>query len=194
MQLVEQRLRRTISSAYASPLSLNYRARVTRVTENGRLCYYRPRTHLEVQVDHCEIARPEINTVIKRMHLPFQKRRLRGNSLERLRGHCGGARQKQARYVEKQLKDWDFPKLGIQGLYVNKHHVYGIKRTVLNVMGVEHQFGPSTFYQVNLEINQLLVMEVNRIVREYSPSAVLDLFSGAGNLSLPLAKPAERSP
>ena len=38
VQLIEQKLRRSISSAYASPLSLNYRARVhLRVTENGRL-------------------------------------------------------------------------------------------------------------------------------------------------------------
>jgi 23S rRNA (uracil1939-C5)-methyltransferase len=92
------------------------------------------------------------------------------------------------RGVEEQVLDWDWRKMGIHGLYINHHHVLGIRRTVLKVEGMEFRLGPKTFYQVNLEVNDLLVKEVVKQAEKYEPTAVLDLFSGAGNLSLPLAK------
>jgi len=189
-QVIEQRLRREINEVYASPLSLNYRARISlRVNESGRLCYYRPRSHLEVPVETCSIARPEINAVIQR--LPSMPR---GTESVDLRSNGSSVivvlhtAPKSVRYVEKHVRDWDWKKMGIHGLYINTHHVFGLRKTVMEIMGVEHQLGPKTFYQVNLEINQLLVMDVARKVEKYEPTAVLDLFSGAGNLSLPLAK------
>ena len=59
--------------------------------------------------------------------------------------------------------------------------------THLMVAGIQHRLSPSTFYQVNLEINAALVQDVKNLVVQESPTAVLDLFSGAGNLSLPIA-------
>jgi tRNA/tmRNA/rRNA uracil-C5-methylase (TrmA/RlmC/RlmD family) len=46
--------------------------------------------------------------------------------------------------------------------------------------------GPTTFFQVNLELNELLVSAVLERVRARQPHAVLDLFAGAGNFGLPL--------
>ena len=54
--------------------------------------------------------------------------------------------------------------------------------------GVTHGVSPSSFYQVNLEVNDRLVERVGRATRQYSPTVVLDLYAGIGNLSLPLAK------
>jgi 23S rRNA (uracil1939-C5)-methyltransferase len=189
-QSIEQRMRRDLNAVYASPRSLNYRARINlRVTEAGQLCYYRPRTHQEVPVDTCTIARDEINVVIQA--LPSIPR-----GVENVEFRSNGSavivvlhtKRKAARYVEKQTREWPWQKMGIHGLYVNVHHVLGIRKTVMEVMGVKHQLGPKTFYQVNLEVNQLLALEVARIAESYAPTAILDLFSGAGNLSLPLAK------
>ena len=55
----------------------------------------------------------------------------------------------------------------------------------LSVADVTHRL-PATFYQVNLEINAL-VGDVLTMVEALEPTAILDLFSGAGNLSMPLA-------
>jgi 23S rRNA (uracil1939-C5)-methyltransferase len=189
-QSIEQRFRRELDAVYASPRSLNYRARINlRVTEAGRLCYYRPRTHQEVPVDACAIARDEINHVIQA--LPSIPR-----GVENVEFRSNGSavivvlhvKRKATRYVEKHVLDWHWQEMGIHGLYINAHHVLGIRKTLLEVMGIKHQLGPKTFYQVNLEVNQLLAMEVSRLVESYAPTAILDLFSGAGNLSLPLAK------
>ena len=187
---VEQRLRREIQEVYSSPNSLNYRARVTfRVDDKGRLCYYRPRTHIAVPVESCAVARAEINTAIARFE-PLPK------SIQAVEFRSNGeqvivvfqAPPKQVPRIEKALKEWSWPKKGVHGVFINKHHVYGLKKTTLEVCGVKHLLGPNTFYQVNLEVNELLVMEVSRLVNEYNPKAVLDLFSGAGNLSFPLAQ------
>jgi hypothetical protein len=52
--------------------------------------------------------------------------------------------------------------------------------------GKRRDVGPSTFFQVNLELNELLVSAVLERVRARQPHAVLDLFAGAGNFGLPL--------
>ncbi len=46
---------------------------------------------------------------------------------------------------------------------------------------------PRSFFQVNLEVNELLVQAVVAAVVEASPERVLDLYSGIGNLTLPIA-------
>ena len=189
-QSVEQRLRQEVTAVYASPYSLNYRARISlRVSKTGKLCYYRPRSHLEVPIDTCVIARDEINVVIR--SLPAMPKGTEGVEFRSNGTHVivvMKVKRNAARHVEKFVLDWDWQQMGIHGLYINNHHVYGIRKTVLEVMGVTHHLGPKTFYQVNLEINQILAMEVARIAESYEPKAILDLFSGAGNLSLPLAK------
>ena len=189
-QSVEQRLRREIHKVVSSPSPLNYRARINlRVGAEGRLCYYRPRSHIEVPVDACAVARPEINHAIQRF-LPLP------SSVQSVEFRSNGhhvivvlrAPPKQTRRIEKHLAEWDWKAMGIHGAFINKHSLFGLKKTVLEVAGIEHHLGPHTFYQVNLGINELLVKEVKRIAEEYNPSAILDMFSGAGNLSLPLAK------
>ena len=187
---VEQRLRREIQEVYASPNSLNYRARVTfRVDEKGRLCYFRPRTHIAVPVESCAVARPEINAAIARFDpLPkgIQSVEFRSNGEHVI--VVFQAPPKQVSRIERALSEWSWLKKGVHGVFINRHHIYGLKKTTLEVCGVKHLLGPNTFYQVNLEINELLVMEVTRLVSEYKPTAILDLFSGAGNLSFPLAQ------
>ena len=188
---VEQRLRREIREVYSSPNSLHYRARVTfRLDDKGRLCYYRPRTHIAVPVDACAVARPEINRAIRRFDpLPkaIQSVEFRSNGEQVI--VVFQTPPKRVPIVEKALRDWSWVKKGVHGVFINKHHIYGLKKTTLEVCGVKHLLGPNTFYQVNLEVNELLVMEISRLVGEYNPTAVLDLFSGAGNLSFPLAQP-----
>jgi 23S rRNA (uracil1939-C5)-methyltransferase len=189
-QSIEQRLRQDVNTVYASPLSLNYRARINlRVSKAGELCYYRPRSHLEVPVDTCVIARAEINHVI--LALPPMPK-----GVESVEFRSNGThvivvikvKRNAARAVEKYVLDWDLGRMGIHGLYINAHHAFGIRKTVLEVMGITHHLGPKTFYQVNLEVNQILAKEVARIAESYDSKAILDLYSGAGNFSLPLAK------
>jgi len=65
--------------------------------------------------------------------------------------------------------------------------LHGDPRIELQVCDLALRFGPQSFYQVNLEVNQLLADRILAWVTLIQPSAALDLFGGAGNLSLPLA-------
>ena len=58
----------------------------------------------------------------------------------------------------------------------------------LSVGDLRLRASPRTFYQVNLELNAVLVDLVVAAVREARPQRTLDLYAGNGNFTLPLAR------
>jgi 23S rRNA (uracil1939-C5)-methyltransferase len=65
--------------------------------------------------------------------------------------------------------------------------IRGDPRLDLTVCGVRHRISPRSFFQVNLEVNALLVQRVTDHLMALKPSGVLDLYGGIGNLSFPAA-------
>jgi 23S rRNA (uracil1939-C5)-methyltransferase len=131
------------------------------------------------------VARPEINAVLARMPpLPPEVRtvelRSDGNRVV-VSLHAPG------RGASPDLWAFQPEALGIAGLALNGGPRTGDCRSYLSVAGIDHAHSPSTFFQVNLAVNALLVQRVLEEVRASDPSGVLDLYAGAGNLSLPLA-------
>ena len=66
------------------------------------------------------------------------------------------------------------------------------KELYYSVDGVTIKFLPQDFIQVNSYINQFIIDKVIGYIRRYNSVQVLDLFSGLGNISLPVAKHVER--
>jgi 23S rRNA (uracil1939-C5)-methyltransferase len=66
--------------------------------------------------------------------------------------------------------------------------LFGDPVLTLTSQGLPLRASPAVFYQVNLEVNALLVNYVCDQVRQLNPTRVLDLFSGLGNFGLPLAQ------
>ncbi len=58
--------------------------------------------------------------------------------------------------------------------------------------GVSYDFKPTDFVQINAAINQAMVSRVISLLELDSGSAVLDLYCGLGNFTLPLARRAGR--
>jgi 23S rRNA (uracil1939-C5)-methyltransferase len=56
--------------------------------------------------------------------------------------------------------------------------------------GVELEFRPGDFTQVNFEVNRLMVARAVELLRPQPHERVLDLFCGLGNFTLPLARRA----
>jgi 23S rRNA (uracil1939-C5)-methyltransferase len=56
--------------------------------------------------------------------------------------------------------------------------------------GIELEFGPTDFTQVNAEINRQMVLRVLQLLAPGPTHRVLDLFCGLGNFTLPLARHA----
>jgi len=195
-RFVERALNRPPDSIIKSPSCVAYRARVTmRPDDHGVVGYFRPKTHQHVPITHCSIARPEINAILKVLP-PLPKGvveiELRSNGTSvvvvmRTRRRHGPSKGQRGRGTLTKQHLSRFTDIDLAGIVVDDQTIYGDPVTRLNVSGITHELGPSTFYQVNLEVNELLVSTVKTIITDLSPSRVLDLYSGAGNLSLPLA-------
>ena len=183
---VERLLHLPVLDYHESPRRLGYRARIDLTRgPSGQLGYRAHRSHVSIPVSNCPIARPEINVVLEQIgEVP--------RAVERVSLRSDGTRV----VVHAQCKDknrgrvkaWISTLEHIDAdLAVNGRGVHGDPTTHLKVSGISHRLSPSTFYQVNLEVNERLVADVVDHVVSRAPSAVLDLFSGAGNLSMPLA-------
>jgi len=190
-------LERDLDEVTASPRSLGYRARIALKTDdNGRLGYHRPRSHEWLAVPACAIARPELNDVLDTLPpLPGiptvalrsdGKRVVLAASLRRR-----GARRPDRKAVGRAtdlLRSIDLQATSLSGVALDGRPVAGDCTLRLTVHGIEHQLGPGSFFQVNLEANELLVGRVVHEVMSRRPQTLLDLYAGAGNLSFPIAQ------
>ena len=179
-------LRSEVTGMIASPLEKNYRARVSmRFNSEGQPCYNQPGSHTLIPVRECTKADARINraladfpnipTNLKAVEFRSNRDQLQIN----LRSHKG------KRPSNSQLK----PLLAVaDSVALDGQVVLGLPLLPLNVLGAEHRLHPQTFYQVNLEVNELLVHEVVSRVIDAEPKSVLDLYSGAGNFSIPLVQ------
>lgn len=183
---VERQLNLPVVEFVPSPRTTGYRSRIELTPDsNGILGYRAPRSHEPVAVCHCPVARPEINDVLAQLTpapVLTQRVALRSNGRDVVL-HAR-AKDKHRGVVRRWLDG--LAHLNIP-LALNGRGVLGDPTTVLSVAGVTHRLSPATFYQVNLEINARLVEDVISMVESLKPAGVLDLFSGAGNLSMPLA-------
>ena len=176
-----------IAELIEAPETEGYRARIEMTPgPDGRLGYRSHRSHSSVAVDRCAVARPEINALIPKIgNVPsfIQRVALRsdGTSVS-MHIRCKDKHRNRAQNWMKSMEHLNVP------LALNGRGVYLDPSIRLKVSGILHKLSPSTFYQVNLSINERLVADVVETVLDLKPSGVLDLFSGAGNFSLPLAK------
>ena len=179
----------------AAPDELAYRHRIRLHAERGRLGYLRPRSHQIVEIEHCAIALPELSAVLPAVRRLVRRLATRVETVDLVANGRGGV------VVVLRARRWrpaDEPVLA--ALVRTESLVTGIRaddRRGSHVVGdptVVVEGPPGTpprrqragsFTQVNPTANRLLIATV----LAFAPPAhrVLDLFCGAGNLSLPLA-------
>jgi len=183
---VERTLGQPLDAVHASPLELGYRARLTLGRGAEGACVFRQAgSHNEIAIRACPVARPEIGAVLARMPpLPPEVRTVE------LRSDGDGvvvSLYAPGRGASPDLSAFQPEALGVAGLALNGGPRAGDCRSHLSVAGIEHAHSPSTFFQVNLDVNECMVGRVVKEARASQPAGVLDLYAGAGNLSLPLA-------
>lgn len=184
LDLLRRGLGREPDGFVASPRPLGYRARVTfTVGADGALGYQAAGSHAQVPVARCAVARDEINAALELLRAQAPDLR----PISRLELRSDGAR-----VVLSAESSHEAPARGLLSRLplasaLNGRTVQGDPGLTLTVGGVTHQIGPRSFYQVNLEVNALLVEAVRDAVLARAPGHVLDLYAGIGNLSLPLA-------
>ena len=171
-----------------SPRSKAHRARV-KLALRGSAVGYRPgRSHDIVEVTHCGVARPEVNEALAELRSRLQS--IENPCLESVELRSNGDR---VVFAFESTRRGHLPRELLEALEplgdvaVNGRRLVGDPRLDLSVCGVSLQAGPRAFYQVNLEVNALLVAHIVDAVAEAQPQRVLDLYGGIGNLGLPIA-------
>ena len=183
-------LKRTLSLDHLdwidSPLSTHYRSRIRlRADKHGQLGYFKAKSHTHVPIPQCAIAHHCINDildVLPALTFPAKSVEFRSNgdsvvaNIHSLKGR---------RPDKRQIEQWagnHFAGIGLDG-----HMMIGDCTTKLNVCGIEHHLSLNSFYQVNLEVNELLVNTLSEWVLTHNPTQVLDLYCGAGNIGAAIA-------
>ncbi|MCO4743942.1 MAG: class I SAM-dependent RNA methyltransferase [Proteobacteria bacterium] len=166
-----------------SPRAIGHRARMKVGLKDQQVGYRRARSHDIVNIDVCRIARPEVVDALNRLRswleehgpLPFPEVEIRSDGERAVYAFEGSRRN-----VPSTLAS-------IGDVAVGGRSVFGDATLTLNVLGLELRASPPSFYQVNLEGNELLAGFVRDTVLASNPARVLDLYAGIGNLDLSLA-------
>jgi 23S rRNA (uracil1939-C5)-methyltransferase len=185
-----------------APHEWGYRHRIRlHVGSGGEFGYMEPRSHRIVEIDACTVADPLLSALLAplRRLLPALATRLR--SLELLTNGRGGV-------VVLATADDRFCEADADTIVRFLHDDTRVAAVQLAGRGWKRSFGdptimvvpdpaaprirqrPGSFTQVNAEANRLLVQTV--VALAAPATRVLDLFCGAGNLSLPLAHAGAR--
>jgi len=198
--IVERGFRKVgIDEEVPLPLSVPHRAgsraRVQlRLDDAGRFIMYARGSHDPVEPPIDQMARPAIVSVAPAVEAWFHAHAELAAFIERVEFRTNDERvvlaltPKPRKSIPSRRLDGLVGCLGSGGaVAVGNRVVAGEPKLDFQVDGLSLCFSPKTFFQVNPDANRQIVAMVRRWVRALNPEHVLDLFAGAGNLSIPLA-------
>ena len=172
----------------ASPESLGYRRRARLTVQKGRIGFLRRQSHQVVPVSHCPLLVPALNETLAAIEkgLPLAgldeiELQAGGGVLVVLRGG------KFTPHVARAFFEAHQPLLRGVVLYTLEGRCcFGIDHLIYPYQERTIQVSDRAFVQVNGLVNQLMI---EHLLRQVSPTeTVLELHSGTGNFTLPLAR------
>ncbi len=190
-------------SVVPSSKPYDYRIRVQLKVKGRTMGYYRERSHRIVDVEHCPISHPLVNQIIQRLRedlarlSPIEGVEINvspeeGRGVLLLHPHSYAPRTE--RFIKDLLHGQPTLK-GVAAAQKDGLHVAGdpsLSFTLPLSRGRERRelklrISAGSFSQVNPEQNQRLVQTVLQLSEVKERDRVIDLYAGAGNLTLSLA-------
>ncbi len=190
-------------SLVPSPDPYDYRVRVQLKVKGEAMGYYQERSHKMVEIDHCSISHPLVNQIIRALREDsFALSRMEEIEINVSPGEGRGVLVLHPRSYDQRIEHF------IMEFLQNQPILRGIaiaKKGGLNLLGdptlnlrillnqarekrnLTFRISSESFSQVNLEQNQNLIQTVLQFSEVNKEDRVLDLYAGAGNLTLPLA-------
>lgn len=160
-----------------------------KISSDGLAGFYRESTREVVPVNECLLMKPEINAVLKNLsNILAGTKEIHiscGDSINALiKFNNSHSREK---YFTSELEN-KLREIGLSGIAFENGESVGRDYITLDLNGIQYTVTPWSFFQSHWELNK---KAVSLIAGELNPSAetgVLDLYAGAGNFSMPLAK------
>ncbi len=181
-----------------APAEFGYRSRIRlRVGAKGALGFYEAASNTIVEIDSCLVAEAGMRT-------PAHLARSLGKRVEEIEVVRDGAREVQVAHLKKPPTEEDLRRarnvLEADGEIAGIVLRAGISRSTVGdaTISIELEDGLSIevdadlFSQVNRAQNRKLVASVMEMAAIHESSAVLDLYCGAGNFSMPAARRGAR--
>jgi 23S rRNA (uracil1939-C5)-methyltransferase len=181
-----------------APAEFGYRSRIRlMVGARGVLGFYEAGSNTIVEIDSCMVAAPGLR-------MPLHLARSLGRRVEEIEVVRDGAREVQVAHLKKPPTEEDSRRARnvlesdgeLAGIVLragaNRATVGDTGITVELEAGLSLEADADLFSQVNRAQNRQLVASVMEMAAIHESSAVLDLFCGAGNFSLPAARRGAR--
>jgi 23S rRNA (uracil1939-C5)-methyltransferase len=181
-----------------APAEFGYRSRIRlRVGAKGALGFYEAASNTIVEIDSCMVAEAG-------MRMPSHLARSLGKRVEEIEVVRDGAREVQVAHLKKPPTEEDLRRarnvLEADGEIAGIVLRAGASRSTVGdaTISIELEDGLSIevdadlFSQVNRAQNRKLVASVMEMAAIHESSAVLDLYCGAGNFSMPAARRGAR--
>lgn len=164
---------------------LGYRNHVQlHAAADGRLGFHRAGTHDVVAVDHCPVARDEVNELLAAFGSASGAAQLSLRVLGTSRAALVTPGEGPLTFPESDV----VPVLGLRSPDRPPVVVRGEGEAVIEVAGVTLRVPMPAFFQVNAGGAEELVAEVLAAAGDVQNRDVWDLYAGVGLLSLPLAR------
>jgi len=186
----------------AAEETFGYRARVSLVAEGRRLGFHRARSHALVEIDACPIAAPAVSAHLAtaRAWAAALRAPLRRVTVSAVPGGVVLVAATDARpgprdvHATEQLLAREATVRGAVLRGGGARHVVGDATVRVEVEpGLALEISADAFTQVNPAANRLLVATVLAFGDFGTGDRVLDLYCGAGNFTLPLARRGVRA-
>lgn len=173
----------------------NYRYRGQFKISHGKIGFYKEKTREVIDIDNCPLMTEEINE-----HLAKAKPLLKNIALKEIHISYGDKAIALIKTEDRQFGGWDelssvFLKSGFSGLFIDlggkRLLKYGSRYITLDLENLKYTISPMSFFQSHWKLNQTVVRFVKNSLQPLKGKRVLDLYSGAGNFSLPIAVDAD---
>jgi len=162
----------------------SYRHRAQfKVTKDGRIGFYREGSREVLPIESCPLMAGPINAALARLNAAD----LRGiREVHVTAGDCVLALLKGVEYGEALAGR--FLEMGFDGVAFDDGTYAGKGHAGFDMMGLLYSVSPWSFFQSNWALNTELVGVIRDALMPLEGKRVADLYAGAGNFSLPLAR------
>ena len=196
-----------VSGITESPVEWTYRSRVQfkcnmSVDSNLKIGFYRPNSHVVVDVKSCPVADPAFNQLLPELHELLQcnsfatqisqiDMEIGDDKQVRIVFHCSDKNNTELVAGLNPLQQrYPFALFLQTGSKSTLRHIAGPRDLTIEVDSPPLQlaYGAGGFAQINLVQNRRMVSEALRMAAPEKDWRVLDLYCGMGNFSLPFAR------
>ncbi|RMF95838.1 MAG: 23S rRNA (uracil(1939)-C(5))-methyltransferase RlmD [Candidatus Schekmanbacteria bacterium] len=194
-----------VNSMITSPSEFGYRNRVelkvTRKVQKNEpyLGFYMENSHKIVPIARCLLCGNRINELIEALNfyspIVFKKncenlKLIYSASSDKLLLKAIG-KNLNKRTMENALNDLKKYVKGISGIvfgYGNKKNSFGKEYVYERIKDIKYRVNSDSFFQINNLLHEVLLETVIKIFKPKKKEKILDLYSGVGTFSLPLAQ------